>query len=265
MAWFLTVGIGTLANYPALNYTKFQYSVRLNWNSYDTFYGFSSSASGSIVYSIGAGNVTVPFDISAPSSAGDGSQSGYVTLASGTYDISHNLTGGISSVTASASYSNSWVGTLTDDDYVGDLVQYDRRPATPSSVTGTVNSDKSITVNVAAITPPGGSPSIATTYNVQYSMNGGGYTGTQSGSGTSFTYSGLTRGQNYVFRAYTTNAAGGPLGYATSSNVFLPAGGKRWDGSTWQPTATAKRWSGSAWVDLTIAKRWNGSAWVDLS
>ena len=248
----------------ALNYTTVTYAVYLNWDNSSSFFGFSSTASGSIVYNIGAGNVTIPISVSAPSSAG-GSGSGSTLLSSGTLNISHNLTGGITSVTGSATYSNAYVGTLNASDYVGNLQQFDRRPATPASVTATVNADKTIGVSVASITDPGGNPTIATTYNVQYSMGGGAYTGTQSSSGTSFTFSGLTRGQTYIFRAYTTNAAGGPLGYATSSSVFLPSGGKRWDGSTWSPTATAKRWDGSTWTDIQTAKRWDGSAWVNLA
>lgn len=248
----------------SLNYTTVTYAVYLNWDNSSSFFGFSSTASGNITYNIGAGNVVLPISVSAPSSAG-GSGSGSTLLSSGSFNISHNLTGGITSVTGAATYSNAYVGTLNASDYVGNLQQFDRKPATPASATATVNSDKTIGVSVASITAPGGNPTISTTYNVQYSMNGGAYTGTQSSSGTSFTFSGLTRGQTYVFRAYTTNAAGQSTSYAYSASTFLPAGGKRWDGSAWNPTATAKRWNGSAWVDIQIAKRWSGSAWVDLS
>lgn len=265
MGWYLTAGIGTLGNYPSQNYTKFQYSIRLNWNNSDTFYGFSSSASGNIAYSIGAGTVNVPISVSAPSSAGTGASSGYVTLASGTLDISHNVTGGIASVTISGSYANSHVGTLSDDDYVGDLQEYDRRPATPSSISGTVNANKTITANIAEITAPGGTPAITTTYNAQYSVDGGAYTGTQSGSGTSYTFSGLTPGKTYTFRAYTNNADGQSTGFAYSSPVFLPSGGKRYDGSSYIATQTAKRYDGSTWQTIVTAKRYDGSSWVNLS
>ena len=265
MAWYLTVGIGTLGNYSSQNYTKFQYSVKLNWNNGDSFYGFSSSASGNIAYSIGAGTVNIPIGVSAPDSAGTGASSGSVTLASGTLDISHNLTGGIASVTFAASYSNSHVGTLSDDDYVGDLQQYSRIPATPSSVSGTVNANKTITVNVAAITDPGGNPAITTTYNAQYSVDGGGYTATQSSTGTAFTFSGLTPGKTYTFRAYTNNDAGQSASFAYSSPVFLPSGGKRFDGSSYISTQTAKRFDGSAWQTIVTAKRYDGSSWVNLS
>jgi hypothetical protein len=63
----------------------------------------------------------------------------------------------------------------------------------------------------------------------------------------------------------TATYAWGTGAYSASTSLFVSAGGRRWTGSVWTPTATAKRWTGSAWTNLTIAKRWNGSAWVDLS
>ena len=52
---------------------------------------------------------------------------------------------------------------------------------------------------------------------------------------------------------------------STTTGYFLAAGGRRWTGTEWVPTATAKRWDGSDWVALTIARRWDGSNWVNLS
>lgn len=63
----------------------------------------------------------------------------------------------------------------------------------------------------------------------------------------------------------TATYAWGTGAYSASTSLFVSAGGRRWTGSVWTPTATAKRWTGSAWTDLVTAKRWNGSAWVDLS
>jgi hypothetical protein len=63
----------------------------------------------------------------------------------------------------------------------------------------------------------------------------------------------------------------------TATGYFLAAGGRRWTGTAWEPTAIAKRWdpalnSGSGgWGNLTIAKRWDPAAnggsggWVNLS
>jgi hypothetical protein len=59
--------------------------------------------------------------------------------------------------------------------------------------------------------------------------------------------------------SYTANFA------TTTTGYFLAAGGRRWTGTEWVPTAIAKRWDGTQWVAFTIAKRWNGSEWVNLS
>jgi hypothetical protein len=74
----------------------------------------------------------------------------------------------------------------------------------------------------------------------------------------------LTVAQTYVFRVYAVGD-GTNTSYTTSAGIFVPAGGKRWDGSAWNSASTGKRWDGSAWVDLGTAKRWDGSNWVDLS
>jgi len=79
-----------------------------------------------------------------------------------------------------------------------------------------------------------------------------------------YTYENLTPALFYEFRVYAINAAGSSAA-RTSAAVFVPAGGKRWDGSAWVATSLAKRWDGSAWTDIQTAKRWSGSAWVDLS
>jgi hypothetical protein len=83
-------------------------------------------------------------------------------------------------------------------------------------------------------------------------------------SGGVYVYTNLTPAKTYTFRVYSTNSTGSST-FTTSGTVFVPAGGKRWDGSTFTPTSTVKRWDGSAWTDVLTAKRWDGSAWTDLS
>jgi hypothetical protein len=79
-----------------------------------------------------------------------------------------------------------------------------------------------------------------------------------------YTYTNLTPALTYLFRVFATNSIGSS-DFTESSGVFVPAGGKRWDGSAWTAAAVGRRWDGSAWVDLTVAKRWDGSSWGDLS
>lgn len=135
-------------------------------------------------------------------------------------------------------------------------------PSAPASVT-TSRTARSVTVTVGASATNGGTA--ITNYYVQYSTDSGSTWSTaQVVSGGLYTYNNLTPALTYVFRAYSTNAVGSSA-TTSSSSLFVPAGGKRYDGTSFTSTTVAKRWSGSAWVDLTTAKRWNGSAWVDLS
>lgn len=111
----------------------------------------------------------------------------------------------------------------------------------------------------------GNATGTVTGYWVQSSNNAGSsWTTAVAMTSQAYTYTGLTPGQTYLFRVYASNSIGNSA-YTTSSSVFIPAGGKRWDGSAWNSTSTGKRWDGAAWVDLSTAKRWDGSAWVDLS
>lgn len=85
-------------------------------------------------------------------------------------------------------------------------------------------------------------------------------------TGGSFTYQLLTPALTYKWRVYAKNIIGtGDLTRVTPVGVFVSAGGRRWSGSSWNPTTTSKRFDGTNWVDFTIAKRFNGTSWVDLT
>lgn len=135
-------------------------------------------------------------------------------------------------------------------------------PTAPSSISLT-RTARNVTVTVGASAGNGGSA--ITGYFVQYSTDGGATWSTAEAlSGGSYTYMNLAPALTYRFRAYAVNATGSSA-FATSSDLFVPAGGRRFTGSAFESTTTARRWNGSAWVDLSIARRWNGSGWVDLS
>lgn len=135
-------------------------------------------------------------------------------------------------------------------------------PSAPSSIAATTPSALSSTISIGTAANGG---SAITAYYVQASPDDGvTWQSAQLMTNQSYTYTGLTPGATYKFRAYAVNEMGsGP--FVTTGSTFVPAGGKRWTGTAWQPTQTAKRWTGTQWVDLTIAKRWSGTAWVDLS
>ena len=135
-------------------------------------------------------------------------------------------------------------------------------PSAPASITPSTPSALACTVTTGVAPDNGASVSA---YYVQASPdNGTTWLSAQLMTNRAYTFTSLTPGATYKFRTYAVNEMGaGSL--AVSSSTFVPAGGRRWNGSAWVPNQTAKRWNGSAWVDITTAKRWTGSAWVDLS
>jgi hypothetical protein len=132
---------------------------------------------------------------------------------------------------------------------------------------GTTKTGRNITVNIGASDSNGGEP--ISSYSVEYrtstdNSTWGAWGNTQDISSGIYAYNDLTPALFYQFRTYANNPAGSSEA-RVSSSVFVSAGGRRWNGSSWVASTTSKRWNGSAWVDLTVAKRWSGSAWVDLS
>lgn len=177
-----------------------------------------------------------------------------------TYTHDANGYRGAVGVSASFSVDNASFHNSSSDTPDQGAIDYYRGPGTPSSVTATVNLNKTITVNSAAVSSPAGTP----TYWFAYQANGGSWSAAESnGSSTSKVYT-LPPGQNYAFRVYTTNSDG-TSGTTTSSSVFLPSGGKIYNGTAWVPTTVAKIYNGTAWVDLSTAKIYNGTSWVNLT
>jgi len=146
-------------------------------------------------------------------------------------------------------------GTITGTNYV-------RLPAAPATCTAAiVGSDIQVTSGTAT------SPVTVSGYYVQSASDADAYatwSTEQLMTSQSYTYTTLTRGRNYKFRTYAKSTEGtGPSTMSTA--LFYPAGGKRYDGTSYVATATAKRYDGSAFVQLTTAKRYDGTTWVNLS
>lgn len=148
------------------------------------------------------------------------------------------------------------------------LTDFDRKPNAPSTVSLDITANKELTVSSNTVTSPAGTA----TYYYQYSSStDGGSTWSAwstevSTTVTSYTFS-VPFGRTYKARVRAGNIDG-ISAYSVSnspSSLFLPAGGKRWDGSGWQNVDNAKRWSGTGWDQIQTAKRWNGSGWVDLT
>lgn len=178
-------------------------------------------------------------------------------LAGGSFYVDHDANGN-----ASLGVSGGitvYGGVRSEGGYTWGLSNYDRKPTTPTSVGATVNADKTITVTVNGVSSPAGTP----TYYIQTSQNGGAFGNQQSSSSATFIVSGLLPGQNYQFRGWATNSDG-TGGTRDSATVFLPSGGKIFNGTSWVPTTIARRYDGTNWVDITTAKIYNGSSWVNL-
>ena len=223
--------------------------------AYIDFSGSSASSSG------GNGNTTAGSWTSGFTSfSGAGSINVY---DSGSFTVGHNPDGS-GSYSFSGSASMSGWGSASTGTGVLTLTDFTRTPGAPSSCTVSVSGrNATVTSGTADVT---GKPAI-TSYQVERTNNDGvtwsGTVNTMDGS-RQYVYSSLDGGKYYKFRTRAVNSEGAGA-WTESSSTFIPAGGRRWDGSAWNPTTTAKRWNGSAWVDLTVAKRWNGSAWVDLT
>ena len=203
------------------------------------------------------------------STAGSGSTSynfnNYAELVLGsgtTSQITHDDDG---SKTVSTSGSISGSGPITGGSASGTqaLSDFSRPPLAPASCTvsvsgrnATVTSGNASVTNRPAIT----SYQVEATTANETAWSGNVYTMTSQ----QYTYTGLDGGKTYRFRTRAVNSEGAGA-WTESASTFIPAGGRRWTGSAWTPTATAKRWNGSSWVDISVAKRWNGSAWVDLT
>ena len=159
-------------------------------------------------------------------------------------------------------------GTGWTDSSMNGIISWSTVPTAPGTPSAS-RTGRDVVVTASSGSASDGGATISA-YKVQYrsSSDGGSTWGAwgseQTLSGLAYTYTGLTASVTYQFRVYANNVRGSSAA-ATSASVFVPAGGKRYNGSSFISTTIAKRWSGSAWTDLTIAKRWSGSAWVDLS
>lgn len=144
-------------------------------------------------------------------------------------------------------------------------INYDRKPAAPSSVSAVLNADRTITVTSNAVSSPAGTP----TYYLQSSDNAGSSWASEitiGGNARTYTYAvnALAPGNTYLFRMRASNSDGYSA-FTNSNSLFYPSSGKRFDGSNFVQMTTAKRFDGSAWADIATAKRFDGSNWINLS
>lgn len=237
------------------NTSAVAWELKVIRNSGGAFNNNANGLSWSVVIdgsTVGSGSTSYNFNNYAELVLGSGTTGG----------IAHNADG---SKSVGVSGSISGPGPITGGSAGGTLTltDFSRPPLAPASCTVAVSGrNATVTSGNADVT---NRPAIIR-YEVEATTNDGvTWSGTvNTMTSQQYTYSNLDGGKTYKFRTRAVNSEGNGA-WTESTSTFIPAGGRRWNGSTWEPTTIAKRWNGSAWVDLTIAKRWNGSAWVDLS
>lgn len=245
------------------------------------------------------GNGTLTYNITR-----NGSPTNTFTTTSLTYyDVGpEKLPGNAYTYTISAtSPTYSGGAAYTGNSITSNSINNPGPPEVPVSAPAVSNVGLDYTVVSAVTSTEAGVPIVSSNANegyfVQYQTSTTGVIGSYGAWSTpvkmttqatrTHTYISMAPALYYSFRTYAANsvvnsvgnqsAAGSQAYYphqnttlytanysAASAGTFLSAGGRRWAGSYWIPTAIAKRYSGTAWVPLTIAKRYNGTAWVNL-
>lgn len=269
--YILYVNATVTSSTPASNFSTVAYSMELRADSSPSgFSGYSPDTTNTyivlngVTYNCTAGQRTV-------------NRGSTVTFFSGSVNIAHNATTGVGSWSFSGRLlmqnpfpglsfmppdMQTGSGTVSTTAFSGPSV------ASPPTCTA---SGKSVTI-VSATATAGTLP--ITKYEYRWSTDDATWTAVSPlntstpTSTTSVPVFAATGGLTHYFQTRavsTADYAWGTGAYSASTSLFVSAGGRRWTGSVWTPTATAKRWTGSAWTDLVTAKRWNGSAWVDLS
>lgn len=146
------------------------------------------------------------------------------TIASGSLWLYHGTNGYVEMLASGNFESDGYYGTPYMEDggwwqtptNGGGLTDFVRLPTTPSYSSGPTRTIRTVDVTLSAVTNYGSSLN----YYVDYSQNGGGYTGGQSSTGRSFSFPNLTLGSSYVFRGYAADSEG--TGGNVTSTVNIP-------------------------------------------
>lgn len=141
-------------------------------------------------------------------------------------------------------------------------------PGIPGPVSASTPSGRAVTVTTGAAVNNGAS---VDAYYAQASSDNGTTWGsdtamTLSGSMYSVAFTGLTGGKTYAFRVRAHNEMGYGSYSSAVANVFVPSGGKRYDGTSFVNASIASRRNeaNTAWVPMTITKKYVNGAWTDF-
>lgn len=137
-------------------------------------------------------------------------------------------------------------------------------PTQPQALAITTNANLAVSGTYSGSASNGGET--ISSYSMQYRLSTdnstwGSWTGTQTVTGNTWSFTSLTAARYYQFRIYANNSEGSSSARTTTS-VFIAAGGKYWNGTSWL-ARVRKLWTGSAWK-VVIRKYWNGSSWTNV-
>lgn len=178
----------------------------------------------------------------------------YSSAAGNTY-FGRN-SGGSPSPVRNTYNSTTWSGCLVGS------IDWSTVPSRPSSLT-LEREGRDVTVTRGSSSDNGGET--ITSYTFQWSDDGGAtWQGSVTTTATSHVFEGLQGGKTYKFRVYANNARGQSQARESASE-FVPAGARRWDGSSEIDSATFVRWDGSSEVPVETVVRWDGSSEVAVN
>lgn len=263
MGWSLSQTVYPISDDPGNNRRLYRTDVYLNWGpGYARYEGYNTSGGGSVD---GQG-----FSWSGPADGGSYSGAGSQVINTSDFWIYGDANGWHGDVGASSWFNGGGgyaPGYISASASTGGF-DWDRRPGTPSSLTATLNSNKTVTLTSNAV----GSPAGTATYRFEYaySTDGGGSWSGWSAESTTTSNTitlNLTYGRLYQFRVRVSNSDGYTGYYQPGSTLFVPAGGKIWNGSSFVNATTSKiHKGGGTWNTVTLAKRHVGSnVWTDLT
>lgn len=181
---------------------------------------------------------------------------------SGDYWVDHDASG--------RAYVDGWA-SFSGESPVGSasasggfwLSDYSRPPLAPGGAPSL-----SVTAGVVTVTSQAadGRGLAITDYTFRTSTDNANWSSeTSLGTDQVGTFTASTRGITYYVQTRAFSSEGGGA-WSSSGSIFVPAGGRRGNGSGYGPTTIAKRRDPSgSFVDLQVAKKYTGSAWVDLT
>lgn len=259
MGWSISVGSEQSTNEGA-NQSTVTAHVYLSWSGGAWFWNINHTGR------INIGGADYYYSVNTVNYPGQ-TNSGTVRVASQSHTFTHDANGYRGSCTTWADISGDITGYMSAGGPTQPAIDYDRKPATPTSLSASLNSNKTVTLTSNAVSSPAGTA----TYRFEYAYstdNGASWSGwsTESTTESNTITLNLTYGRLYQFRVRVSNSDGYSNYYQPGSTLFVPAGGKIWNGSTFINATTSKiHKGGGVWNTVTLAKRHTGSnVWVDL-